>query len=659
MTAGHNGGDHSDAELGMDRPITRRDFFDGVAVAAAGVAAGGLLAGCGGSSYSPPIGHGTPPDGWQADGIGSRAYPPAMTGLRGSTDLTMHIPHGVRDGSFWTDAPSAKSTGEHYDLIVVGAGISGLSAAYFYQKQHPGAKILVLDNHDDFGGHARRNEFHTGGKLLIGYGGSQDIDTPSRFSPVAKGLLAELGIELKKFETFYDQDFNTRWKLNDSEFFVRELFGSDHLAVMNADGEQTVQSLANAPMADQAKREWLGLDAKPVDYYPGLGDAEKKARLTEITYLEYLRDVVKVHPDVLTYAQTLSCDEWGYGITGFGAIDAWATDYPGFAGLKLDKSKPYRNCIPTVQLQWDAPDEYIYHFPDGNNGICKLILGRLIPGIGAPRTMEAEPLARIDYAGLDLPRNNVRVRLNSPVVKVRHVGDPYQATTVEVTYAKDGKVFTATAGGTVLACYSTMIPFIAPEFPQAQRDAMSFGTKVPVVYAMVQLSNWRAWQRLGIYHTRFTGGDWCVAELDYPVSMGGYEFSKDPDQPIAVHMIQMPTKPYKNIRGGIIEGRKDLYLRSFGYLERTLRDQLTRLLGPGGFDPARDIQAITINRWGHGYALEYGRPWATFWPDGPLPFEMGRRPLNRITVANSDSQGRAYADAAIDAAHRAVTELPV
>ena len=132
-----------------------------------------------------------------------------------------------------------------------------------------------------------------------------------------------------------------------------------------------------------------------------------------------------------------------------------------------------------------------------------------------------------------------------------------------------------------------MIPFIAPEFPQAQRDAMSFGTKVPVVYAMVQLSNWRAWQRLG-----------------------------------------------------------------------TLRDQLTRLLGPGGFDPARDIRAITINRWGHGYALEYGRPWATFWPDGPLPFELARKPLNRITVANSDSQGRAYADAAIDAAHRAVTELP-
>ncbi|MBO2455695.1 NAD(P)-binding protein [Actinomadura barringtoniae] len=649
---------YSDRELGMDRRISRRDFLDGMAVAAGALVAGGALSGCAAGKYGGIHNEVVnPPDGWKYAGTGDPAYPPAMQGLRGSTNPAMQIPHKLRDGVFWSGDQKINASGEHYDLVVVGAGISGLSSAYFFHQQNPNAKILVLDNHDDFGGHARRNEFHPDGKLLIGYGGSQSIEDPTVWSPNAKKLLADLGIEVKKFDKYYDQDFNKRWKLNDSVFMTRDMFPNDYLAVMK-DDTLTAESLKSSGMSPAAQAAYLQLQDKPGDYMPGLSDAEKKLKLVDLTYRNYLRDYAKMPEEVLNFMQTFTSDEWGFGIDAFGAIDSWASEYPGFEGLKLDNSKPYKYCGPTIQIQWDADDPYIYHFPDGNNGICKLIIGQLIPGTGAPRTMDEEPLAKIDYSKLDVAGNAVRLRLNSPCVRVQHEGGNIGSKTVNVDFYRNGKVYRCTAGNVVMACYNTMVPYLMQDLPQQQKEGLFYGTKLPIIYAMVQLRNWRAWEQLKIYHTRFTSGDWCVAELDYPVSMGGYEFSKDPDQPILVHMIRMATAPgYENPRGGIGPGRRELFARPFERYERTLRDQLARLLGAGGFDPAKDIQGITVNRWGHGYALEYGRPWATFWPDGPLPSVIGRQPYGRVTIANSDSQNRAYADAAIDAAWRAVQEL--
>ncbi|MCP2339669.1 NAD(P)/FAD-dependent oxidoreductase [Actinomadura rupiterrae] len=644
----------------MHRKISRRDFMDGMAVAVGGAVAAGALSGCSAGSYGGLHNEvATPPDGWNYAGAGNKAYPPAMTALRGSTNPAMRVPHELRDGFYWEGRKSVRDSGERYDLIVVGAGISGLSAAHYYKQRKPDAKILILDNHDDFGGHARRNEFRPNGQLLIGYGGSQSIEAPSVWSPQAKKLLTDLGIEVQKFNTYYNQNFNKQWKLNDSEFFTRDLFSGDHLAVMQ-DDTQTAQTLASAPMSEQAKAAFLALQDKPGDYLPGLPDEQKKLKLVELTYKQYLRDYAKMPDEVLNYLQTFTSDEWGFGIDAFGAIDAWAEDYPGFGGLKLNRTKqPYKYCGPTVQLQWNEDEPYIYHFPDGNNGICKLLIGQLIPNTGAPATMDAEPLARIDYTKLDVAGNDVRLRLGSPCVRVQHKGGGIDADEVEVDFDRGGKVYRAHAGHVVMACYNTMIPYLMQDLPGDQKQNLFYGTKLPIVYAMVQLRNWEAWQKLRIYHTRFTSGDWVVAELDYPVSFPGYQFSKDPSQPILVHMIRMATAPgYDNPRGGIGPGRRDLFARPFSSFERTIRDQLARLLSGGGFDPAKDIQAVTVNRWGHGYALEYGRPWAKFWPDGPLPSVLGRRPFGRITIANSDSQNRAYADAAIDAAWRAVNELP-
>ena len=176
-----------DRQLGMDRPISRRDFLNGMALSVTAAALGPM-----------PAAHAATPAG----------NPARLTGLRGHSEQAMAIMHAVRDGSFWNSAPAITSTGETYDLVVVGGGISGLAAAYFYRQQKPDAKILILENNDDFGGHARRDEFtSSSGKRLIGYGGSQSLDKPSRFSPLVTRLIGELGIDLTKFaDSYYDQD---------------------------------------------------------------------------------------------------------------------------------------------------------------------------------------------------------------------------------------------------------------------------------------------------------------------------------------------------------------------------------------------------------------------------------------------------------------------
>ena len=159
--------DH-DRHLGMGSSITRRDFINGVAIGAGGALAAGSLS----------------PDLEALLAQGSPAYPPALTGLRGSHAGSFEAFHAMKDGAFWKDAPVPRDTGEQYDLVVVGAGISGLAAAHYFRKARPDARVLVLDNHDDFGGHAKRNEFTHNGRTYIGYGGTQSIDSPA---PVQRG----------------------------------------------------------------------------------------------------------------------------------------------------------------------------------------------------------------------------------------------------------------------------------------------------------------------------------------------------------------------------------------------------------------------------------------------------------------------------------------
>ncbi|TQN32129.1 spermidine dehydrogenase [Haloactinospora alba] len=650
----------SDRELGMDARIDRRDFFDGVAALAVGGAATAAFSGCAPEKRDFSISPSRP------DPYPTSDYPPGMTGLRGNTDAALSIPHTLRDGRLGnvTNTESVTDTGEHYDLVVVGAGISGLAAAYFYRKRNPGATVLILDNHNEFGGHARRNEFHPQGRdqVLIGYGGTQAIDTPSIYSDVAMGLLRELGIDVSRFNEYFDREFYGSFGLaeeGDAVFFTAEDFDRDHLAV-RAPHMSTREWLADAPISQAGLEDLAALLEEPRDWMPGLSDSEKKERLAGMTYTEYLSDVAGLGPEAVAFCGTLTSDEWAVPASDWSALDAWGDDLPGFEGLGLDASEAYPLNSYSIRRFWHYEDPYIHHFPDGNASIARLLVHRLVPNAvpdADTLDMDSVVLAEFDYSELDRQDNEVRIRLEAPCTELRHDGMPDSAERVNVTYYQDGELRRASGSHVVMAAWHVMGQYILPEAPSPQREAMKDASKQPLLYGNVVVRNWRPWVELGIRHIRFTSGDWAVAQLDFPVSMGGYEHSQSPDEPIVIQMISAPSPPDSAPAKAAISARHDLLNRPFDSYERSIRETLNRALGDGGFDAKRDIEAITVNRWAHGYAREYARPYDRFWPYERTPAEVARRPFGRISIANSDAAPNAYTDIAIDEAHRAVTEL--
>jgi spermidine dehydrogenase len=645
--------------LGMDREISRRDFFDGVAVVAACAALGSLTRHTGGAA----AGHAAGSVALNARSLGRATGSPSRSqGLQGDTPDAMSVSHALRDGRFWRHAGTPEPTGESYDLVVVGAGISGVTAAYTWTRRNPGTRVLILDNHDDVGGHARRNEFHPAGRSgpLIGHGGSRSLYAPSAWSQDGKDLLAGLGIEARGSAGHFDRGLYPGLRMRDGVFCDRETFGADKLVVLDPE-RTTAEWAAELPIAVQARKDLVMLFDDPPDWFPGLPDERKKERLAGLTYAQFLRDVCRVHPDAVKFCQTMPNATWAYGSDALGAVDAWAgTDrftYPGFAGLKLDGSKPSAYNSPRVTKKWAARDADVYCFPEGNQALVRMMVGRMVPGFAGATSMDEITTTSFDYGTLDRPVNRVRLRLSSPVVLVRNDGPADTATTATVGYFDGDRVRTVRAGAVIMACWNTVIPYLVQDLPPEQREAMRQAVKMPLVCATAQLRDWHAFQEAGIWRARFTGAYWVTAELAPPVSVGSYRCPRSPGEPINVHLVHTPATPGMAPRDAAVAGRRALFGTPYGAMEYSVREQLTRLLGPWGFDPARDIEGLTVNRWGHGHAPEYARPWDAFYPDGPFPADTARRRFGRIAIANSDSVPGADADAAVSAAYRAVRDI--
>jgi spermidine dehydrogenase len=628
-----------DRALGMDCRISRRDFLDGVALGVGLAAAGAAGLGSRGA---------------RAD---SAAYPPALTGLRGHNPGAYSVMHAVRDGTFWENAGAPEDSGESYDLVVVGGGISGLAAAFLYRQQAgPKAKILILENHDDFGGHARRNEFTSGnGTKLIGYGGSESLQTPSYFTPAVQALLRDIGIETKKFESYYDSEWSDQRGLGEAIFFSKEVFGTDKLVEKT---EHAADWVPLTPLNDKAKRDLIELIDAPRDYLEGKSRDEKLKILSETSYDKFLTQICGYDPQLVTFFQASTQAYFGVGIDGTTAADAWGNWNPGFGGMDLGET-PYKTMSPSGRLALTDPDDYIYHFPDGNAGVARALVREMIPAALPGSGMESLATASARYDKLDVAGDSVRLRLNASVVKVKHDGAPVSAKSVTVTYVEGDKLRTVRAGHVVLACWHRVIPYLTDELDDAQVEALRDQQKVPLIYTNVLVRDWRAFEKLGIAGFEMPSGFWEGASIDYPVSMGDYSFAQAPGDPVLLHLSKVVVSGERGVsaRDQALAGRRYLMELTFEEMERQIRDMLSRALAEGGFDPARDIEAITCNRWSHGYAYEYMRPWDAFWPDGDLPIVKARKPWGRIAIANSDAGAYAYAHSAIDQAARAVRDL--
>jgi spermidine dehydrogenase len=629
----------------MEKGITRRDFLNGVAIAVGGAASGGLLPGF--------IAAAVAQEAAAQDAAGY--YPPALTGLRGSHPGSFETAHAFSDPDFWSRAGTIAQTGEDYDLVVVGGGISGLAAAHFYRARRPDARILIVDNHDDIGGHAKRNEFALAGRLALMNGGTYSIDSPRPYSAIADGLLRTLGVDpaaLTKKCT--DENFYAAHGLARGVFFDRETFGADKLVVARK-GAAWRDTLADAPLSDKARDDIARIEEGTTDYFPDLSSAEKKARLARMSYRDFLRDVVKADPAAIAVYQARPHGEWGVGADAVSALDVWAFDFPGFRGLKLEPgSAPHMGYTASGYADGGS---YTFHFPDGNASLARLLVRNLIPQSLPGTDAEDVVAARLDYARLDRPQAPVRIRLSATAVRVRHLGDPASAKDIEIVYARGGVLSSLRARACVLACYNMIIPYLCPELPDRQKEALHYASKIPLIYVSVALRNWQAFKALGVAQVYAPGSYFSSLALNEVVDIGGYASARSPDEPVLVHLVRVPVGPGLSEREQHRLGRQDILSTSFETFERNIRDQLDRTLGPGGFDAARDITAITINRWPHGYTYEYNPLFDPDWPPAEAPHVVGRARFGRIAIANSDAGAAAYTDSAIDQAHRAVAEL--
>ncbi|HVW71394.1 MAG TPA: FAD/NAD(P)-binding protein [Steroidobacteraceae bacterium] len=579
--------------------------------------------------------------------MGDATYPPGLVGLRGNHEGSQTYPHLVRDGALDRGALTRRETGEQYDLVVVGAGISGLSSAYFYRKKFgPDARILIVDNHDDFGGHAKRNEFHVDGRTLLSYGGTQAIDSPSTYRPVAMALLRELGIEMRRLAGRYDRAAYRG--LGTACFFDKETFGTDRV-VTGMGTRPWADFLRDSPLSDRAKADIVRLYAEKRDYLGHLSPHDKRKRLREINYATYLVEHCKVDPATVKFFQTYSHDLFGVGIDAVSALSCYENPddyesftYAGFDGLGLE---------PVDK------EAYVYMFPDGNASIARLLVRALIPAAIAAPSPDAIVGARVHYDRLDVPSAATRLRLSSPVIGVERLG-PKPGDPVAVNYVRGGAIERVTTRHCVLACYHGMIPYLCPEIPDEQKTALHYGPKVPFLYTHVALRNWRSFAELGVHHIVAPGAYHSYTALAFPVDGDGYRCSRSPDEPMVLFMLRALCAPGLPRKDQHRAGRAELLGTPFNAIEGHIRDQLHRMLGGAGFDGERDIAAITVNRWAHGYTYEYDSLSEPDWPKGRAPYEIARQPFGPIVIANADAAGAAYTDAAIDMAYRAVGELP-
>lgn len=637
--------------LGMNASITRRDFT-GSALLGAGAAlltaaAPGAFRSASAQTVNAPM-TGLDASWTGPGGIGDYAN------ANGNTHEVLNAAHGhLRNRDLDAHLGSATETGEVFDLLVVGGGISGLSAAYTHHRHRAKSPVLVLDQHPVFGGEAKQNEFEVDGVHLWAPQGSTGMVFPLQRAK-----------EYNFYSDFYEQldfprefEFQQPRNLSSKTLVPGDMWGPMHIQWEAADIGYFFESrgfvknmwrdgLRHAPFSDKERLDFMTAEL----FRTPSRRPDWEQWLDSMTYSEYLRNELGIDcPAFEKYISPVNAAMGcGLGADVISAYSAFNFMAPGPVSQGRDLRKG----------QADPADQvYLVTLPGGNASIARRLVQKMIPGAFRGKRLTELLLDRINFRALDQPANAVRIRLSSTVIAVKHDGDPARAKTVSVWYERGGRLYRAKAKAAVLAGQQHANRRICQDLPEGHRDAMQGFHHAPILTVNVALRNWRFLDRLGISCARwFEGFGWWTGLRRNVLVDGKETMPLDPNKPVVLTQYNPFLLPGLPFAQQCTAARMQLFGLSYADIEAAVRDQFTKMFSSAGFDAARDIAGITTNRWGHAYVVD--PPGFFFGRNGqPAPREILRKPFHRIAFSHSELTGTQMWATAADEGQRAATQL--
>jgi len=625
------------ATLGMNDHITRRDFLGSALLASGAV----LL-----DSITPAELLAERDEFTGYGGVGEYST------SNGNTRAVMEAGHTIRDAIYSPLPKDIIDTGETYDCVIVGGGISGLAAALFFERQaRAGAKCLVLENHPIFGGEAKQNEFLVDGKRLIAHQGSAIYQLHSPDSFIAQ-FYDSIGLKAQKLDYQQWAGPSPEMPLSQTPYEAIGLENGQYGFWFGTKFGQKPgmwlidpvrKNLKGAPISDATRSEWLRwLKNTPVPedkfVHPKTeGDAISRY-LDSITLEQHYMERFGLSRE--TVRTFLSPVEGGGSGLGPDALSAYS-DYA------------YEMLHP---LSGEGSRDQM--FPGGNTTIARLILKTLIPAaIAGPATVTGVTTNNVSFTALDTPHSNARIRLSSTAISVQHDREADKSDWVSVSYLKDGRIYRLRARSVVLSGGSWTSKHIVQDLPQSHREAYAEFHRSPCLMANVAVRNWRFLYKMGMSGCRWFEGIGNYVEVRKLALTGVGDSRIGPDSPIVLSLKILYSYPGHSTEQQGNLGRDELLSTSFREYERRIREQLTEMFAASGFDAKRDIAGIILNRWGHAYLSP--QPGFFFGRDGgPAPRQILRgAPFGRIAFANTDLAGAMDHRYSILEGQRAVQQL--
>lgn len=604
--------------------ITRRDFIGGVLVGS-----GAALLG----TPAPAHAQGLGPDWTGFGGVGDYAV------SNGNTADVVNAAHGIRDGRYTANIPNAQEIDGHYDVVVVGSGFSGMTAAYEYFKARGrNGRCLVLDNHPVFGGEAKQNEFEVDGYHLYGPQGSNGtavIDPPGPSAPAfwraAYKYCSELNLPTSfKFTPPSGIPSDLKYARDNYELMFHEDDSASIGYFFEGDAHRKPvwvkdiwkNKLADTPLDPRARHDLLEWRYGRKDYLRGQDGAKW---LDSMTYSQFVRDVMGLGPAVCRYIDPIIATG-DYGLSS-DVISAYAARLMGLPGVTRPETSE------------SHAEGKIFAFPGGNTTMLRHFVKAVLPqAIGGRQSFADIATQPINFVALDQPGQSIRIRQGATVVSVRHEGAVESSRSVRVTYNQSGRLFSVRSSAVVLCIGAWVTRRIVADLPQNHQAALAQFHHGPILVVNVALRNWRFLARLGISAARWFEGLGFFANVRQPMILGNKVQPFDPDKPIVLTFYMAIAKPGLPIGQQAAQARMQLFTTSYGAYEQQLRMQMQHQFGSYGFDSQRDIAGIILNRWGHAYLAP--QPGFYFGKEGaPGPMQVMRQPFGRISFGHSEISG--------------------